>query len=157
MEDNIMANAAVYARFKVAGAGWNGPFGEGSSTMSDRARGADNSGTHAERVAWRAAIDGNNRGNLNAWYDGANANFPGLNVQIKIAVDQLICPSCQAWLAKYVLDDVRTLTASARSVEVLIEVTSGGRQRMMGLGRTTKWADGISHGAIPDLALAGDH
>jgi hypothetical protein len=156
-----MAKAEIYARYKGKDAAWSGPFGDGSSVMTDRSRGTDNSDSHAERVAWREAISKDNKANIDAWYAGSNKNFADdgnggkPNVQIKIAVDQIVCPSCQAWIVTTALKDLGTLAcAAARKVELFVEVKSAGSTVVIGVTRNSPWSLKVAQKRQPDLSLA---
>lgn len=144
LQEKEMANAEIYARYKTKGGGWSGPFGTGESTMLQHQRGVDNSDSHAERQAWREAIDKNNKSNIDSWFDKTKAGFADSDVQIKIAVDQLVCPSCQKWIVDNCISDLAALKCSSeRKTELLVEVKSGGSNVIIGVTRNSPWSSKV--------------
>lgn len=113
-----MAKAKVYFRFDGPGNGWQGPQGSGSSQQADGNSAAD----HAERQAWREA-----QKTLQAWYDERKGDYAGQKVQVKIWVDQQVCPQCQLWMIAGVL---RNLAKFAFKPELFVEVKSVGTTKI---------------------------
>ena len=108
-----MAKAKIYFRFDKAGNDWQGPYGEGSSLGADGNTAKD----HAERQAWRQAQKG-----LQEWYDVRHASFAGQGVEVKIWVDNIVCPQCQLWMIAGVL---RNLAAFEFRPKLFVEVKNG--------------------------------
>jgi hypothetical protein len=138
-----MAKASVFTRFNKKDMGWSGPWGTGESSMADHQRGVDNSSTHAERQAWEKAMAPANGQNIQAWFNAAERNFPELGVQIKIVVDQQVCPSCQQYILETVLTQMKTLKVGKRSLQLFVEVN----KTIIGVARDTVWPKEI--GQLP--------
>ena len=135
-----MAKAKVYFRFNGNNAGWQGPYGEGSSQQS-QGHGAEN---HAERQAWREA-----QKKLREFYDTNKANFSG-DVEVKIWVDQLVCPQCQLWMIAGVL---RNLASFEFKPKLFVEVKTGNKTNSMEVTREAVWSVDIGHAGVETLTL----
>lgn len=136
-----MARARVYFRFDGQGNDWQGPFGDGSSAQTDR----NTAGGHAEREAWREA-----QKQLQKWYDDRKKTFAGQNVQVKIWVDQLVCPQCQLWMIAGVL---RNLADFAFKPSLFVEVSAMGATKItQAITRDYVWPAGIGHPGFETLA-----
>ena len=127
-----MAKATVWFQFEDHD--WQGPFGEGSSTMTQ----GNGPEKHAERVAWREAQAG-----LKAWHDKKKEAFKNAKVNVKIKVDQIVCPSCQLWMIAGVLRNLETFSFKP-SLYVEVETSTG--KRLTGeITRDYRWPVGIGH------------
>jgi hypothetical protein len=138
--EEAVAKAKVYFRFDGPGNGWQGPQGEGSSRQAD----GNTSRNHAERQAWRQAGKG-----LQAWYDQRVAHAADQGVEVKIWVDQVVCPSCQLWMIAGVL---RNLGAFAFRPKLFVEVQGMGSIQMMEVTRNAIWPVNIGHGNVQTLS-----
>jgi hypothetical protein len=136
-----MATAAVYFRFDGPGNGWGAARGTGSSKGADSNTAKD----HAERQAFRMAIK-----TLQAWYDGSHAGFPGQGAEVKIWVDNIVCPQCQLWIIAGVL---RNLSQFTFQPKLFVEVKNmGGTRITQAITRDYVWPDGIGHRGYERLA-----
>ena len=138
-----MATARVFFRYSGKGNGWGGEQGSGSSTMMD-SNGAEN---HAERQAWREA-----QKKLQSWFDSTHQNFDG-SPEVKIWVDQTICPQCKLWMIAGVL---RNLAAFEFKPKLFVEVRSSGHTRINEVTRDAIWEAGMSdhNGTLAQLSAA---
>lgn len=136
-----MAKAEVFFRFDGPGNGWGGPRGYGSSVGADN----NTAKNHAERQAWRMA-----NGSLQQWYDSHHASFAGQGVEVKIWVDNIVCPQCQLWMVAGVL---RNLAAFAFKPKLFVEVKNMGATRTTAaITRDYVWPEGIGHKGYERLA-----
>lgn len=135
-----MAKAEVYFRFDGPDNSWQGPMGSGSSQQADGNTAAD----HAERQAWREA-----QKTLQAWYDQRRDKYQGQKVQVKIWVDQMVCPQCQLWMIAGVL---RNLAAFAFKPELFVEVKALGTTKITAaVTRHYVWPADIGHAGCETL------
>lgn len=135
-----MADARIYFRYSGS-TSWGTPQGTGSSKGKD----ANSAKDHAERQAWREAQKG-----LQAWYDGTHQNFAGQRAQVKIWVDNLVCPQCQLWMIAGVL---RNLAKFEFKPQLFVEVkNSGGTQATDEVTRNYVWPVNVGHAGFETLA-----
>lgn len=136
-----MATAKIYFRFDGSGNDWQGPFGDGSSLGADGNTAKD----HAERQAWRKA-----QKLLQGWYDARHAGFAGQGVEVKIWVDNIVCPQCQLWMIAGVL---RNLAAFAFKPKLFVEVKNGGTTKMTAaVTRDYVWPVNLGHAGYEKFA-----
>ncbi|WP_024298824.1 hypothetical protein [Methylomicrobium lacus] len=129
-----MAKAKIFFRFDGAGNAWQGPFGEGSSVGADN----NTAQSHAERQAWREA-----QKKLQGWYDTHRTGFAGQGVEVKIWVDNIVCPQCQLWMIAGVL---RNLAAFEFKPKLIVEVKNmGGTRTTQAITRNYVWPVDIGH------------
>ena len=140
-----MAKAKIYFKFDKAGNDWQGPYGEGSSLGADGNTAKD----HAERQAWRQA-----QKVLQEWYDARHASFAGQGVEVKIWVDNIVCPQCQLWMIAGVL---RNLAAFEFKPKLFVEVKNGGSTKMTdAVTRNYVWPVNLGHAGFEKFeALKG--
>ncbi|NWL80870.1 hypothetical protein DM872_28855 [Pseudomonas taiwanensis] len=135
-----MANAEIYTKWSGQSdgsrrsGGWSGPHGSANATG---AGGIVALNQHAERLAWKAAWPSRIRAHIQQTI----GNFPNQTYQIKIWVDQQVCPTCQKWMVIDVIGHLKLLQQSypTLKVELYAEVLFAGVTRKIRVQRTTVW------------------
>lgn len=137
-----MARAEVYSKWSTqgngnrGGGGWSGPHGTGEAAHAGGG-GIIPINQHAERVAWRAALPNIRRHVQNTRDHFANDN----KYQIKIWVDQQVCPTCQKWMVIDVISHLKQLKQTYPGIkfEFYAEVIFANVTRNIKVQRSTTW------------------
>ncbi len=99
-----MANVRIYSKWDQQGT-WNGPWATSTASYAVNSSLVPVS-SHAERLAWKEAWPDKFRKHIN----DSLTFFPDTRTyEIKIWVDQQICPSCQKWMIINVISDLKQL------------------------------------------------
>lgn len=137
-----MANAEVYCKWASQNdgdrgqGGWSGPFGSGGITMS-KGGGINPLANHAERQAWKVAWP-----QVRQHLATTQGHFPNQEFEVKIWVDQAVCPACQKWMVVEVLRHLGQIPHQWNDipgVKLYAEVTSGGSTGRVHVTRTAQW------------------
>ena len=138
-----MAIAEVYSKWSSQGAGVRGAGGWGRKGGPANAGGGGGvlaAAAHAEREAWREAWPV-----IRTHVRASRVNFPADRYEVKIWVDQQICPSCQKWMIVEVIAHLKQLSTAHAGlrVELYAEVRRMGVDKKTRVQRSTVWDNDI--------------
>ncbi|EUB75067.1 hypothetical protein PMI27_001243 [Pseudomonas sp. GM41(2012)] len=134
-----MANAEIYTKWRDQqggnrGSGWSGPHGSASASGAE---GIVELNQHAERLAWKAAWPNA----IRTFIRTSIKQFPNQPLQIKIWVDQQVCPSCQKWMVIDVISHLKLLKQEfpTLKVELYAEVLFARKTEKVRVQQSTVW------------------
>lgn len=140
-----MANAEIYTKWRDQpggnrGTGWSGPHGHANASGAE---GLVSLSLHAERLAWKSAWPNA----IRTYIRGSIKQFPGQPLQIKIWVDQQICPTCQKWMVIDVISHLKLLKMEfpTLKVELYAEVLFARTTTKIRVQQTTVWPKSIGN------------
>jgi hypothetical protein len=142
-----MANAEIYCKWSNqndgnrGSAGWGGPYGRGAAGGGGGIVALRN---HAERVAWKEAWP-----EIRQLVDDTIDNHEGHAFQVKIWLDQQVCPSCQKWMIIDVISHLKQLQHKYPKlrVELYAEVLRAGVTHRVRVQRSTLWPVNVGNKA----------